>query len=180
VTLLDSLAQLEETDDLHLGRLLIILRVMSGENLDQPIAGLTKLAKLDFLLRYPLFLERALAARHVNPKSVAPEEHERYSVESAMVRYRFGPWDQRYRRFLNVLSAKGFVRVGIEGRKVMISITEKGVRAANLLSSSEPFARLNTRAQLLKHFDLTATNLMNFIYSTFPEIASFRSGKAIR
>ncbi len=178
--LLESLARLEEEEDLHLGRLLIILKAMSGQQLDQPIAGLTKLAKLDFLLRYPQYLERALQARHVNPKAVATEKHEKHSVESAMVRYRFGPWDQRYRKFLNLLSARGLVRVSTEGRKVLIFITDKGLQAANTLAAADAFALVEKRAQLLTHFDLTATNLMNFIYATFPEIASFRSGKAIR
>ena len=41
----------------------------------------------------------------------------------------------------------------------------------------EPYAK---RAAVLKrHFDLTATNLMRFIYDTFPEIVSLRSNSQI-
>jgi hypothetical protein len=178
--LLDSLSQLEQNDNLHLGRLLLILKALSAHTPDRPVEGLTKLAKLDFLLRYPTYLERALDARHANRKSVATEDYERHSVESAMVRYRFGPWDQRYRRFLNILSAKGLIRVTVEGRKVIIMLTESGLAKAEQLASQDAFQQLDRRAQLLKNFDLTATNLMKFIYETFPEISSLRSGRTIR
>jgi hypothetical protein len=178
--LLESLIRLEQNDSLHLGRLLLILRALAAHDPERPIEGLTKLAKLDFLLRYPTYLERALEARHVSVRSVATEDHEKRSVESAMVRYRFGPWDERYRRFLNLLSAKGLIRVAVEGRKVVIVLTEKGVETANQIASQESFQQLDHRAQLLKNFDLTATNLMRFIYDTFPEIGSLRSGRTIR
>ncbi len=177
--LLNELAALEDSDSLHLGRLLLILKAMSARDRLHPIAGLTKLAKLDFLLRYPVFLQRALAAKNVSTKSVELEEYETRSVESSMVRYRFGPWDSRYRRFLNLLSAKGLVRVAVEGRTVVIFLTEEGSRKAEQIAELEPFRKLENRAKLLRHFDMTATNLMKFIYTTFPEIGSLRPGKAI-
>ena len=96
--LLSSLSSLEQDDSLHLARLMLILRSLAADSPETPLAGLTKLAKLDFLLRYPVFLERALQARHANATNVKTEDYERLSVESAMVRYRFGPWDERYRR----------------------------------------------------------------------------------
>jgi hypothetical protein len=178
--LLESLSRLEQTDSLHLGRLLLILRAMSADSPDHPLQGLTKLAKLDFLIRYPNYLERALEARHASAKAVGTVDYERQSVESAMVRYRFGPWDGRYRRFLNLLSAKGLVRLGLEGRTVVIILTEKGVKAAERLQLEDAFKQLADRAQLLRHFDLSATNLMKFIYETFPEISTLRSGGLIR
>lgn len=177
--LLESLSRLEQNDSLHLGRLLLILRALAAHDSERPIEGLTKLAKLDFLLRYPTYLERALEARHVSVKSVAIEEHEKRSVESAMVRYRFGPWDNRYRRFLNLLSAKGLIRVAVEGRKIVITLTEKGFETADQIALQDSFRQIDNRAQLLKNFDLTATNLMNFIYETFPEIGSLRWGRTI-
>ncbi len=39
---------------------------------------------------------------------------------------------------------------------------------------------MTARAKLLKrYFDLTATNLMKFIYDTFPEIGTLRLGTEI-
>lgn len=178
--LLNQLADLDQADDFHLARLLLILRAMSAHDPNTPVAGLTKLAKLDFLLRYPVYLERALEAKHASTKSVDIQDHERSSVESSMVRYRFGPWDGRYRRFLNLLSAKGLIHVHVEGRTVIISLTQKGLEKADQVAAVESFRSTANRAKLLKNFDLTATNLMKFIYTTFPEIGSLRSGKAIR
>ena len=48
------------------------------------------------------------------------------------------------------------------------------------LVSAPEFATMAHRARLLKrHCDLSATNLMKFIYETFPELASMRAGKPI-
>jgi hypothetical protein len=58
-TLPEIVNWLEGDDSLHLGRLLVLLEAFGGRRGDQPIEGLTKLAKLDFLLRYPVYLERA-------------------------------------------------------------------------------------------------------------------------
>jgi hypothetical protein len=44
----------------------------------------------------------------------------------------------------------------------------------------DAFKQLADRAQLLRHFDLSATKLMKFIYETFPEISTLRSGGLIR
>ncbi len=97
-----------------------------------------------------------------------------------MVRYRFGPWDHRYREFLNILVAKGLASVSVEGRKVVISVTEQGRERAKQLGDHELFRHYARRARLLKrNFDLTATNLMRFIYDTFPEIVSLRSNAPI-
>lgn len=43
-----------------------------------------------------------------------------------MVRYRYGPWDHRYRRFLNVLVARGLMKVRTDGRTVQIDLTAMG------------------------------------------------------
>jgi hypothetical protein len=95
-TLPEIVNWLEGDDSLHLGRLLILVDVFAGRRGDQTIEGITKLAKLDFLLRYPAFLERALLARNAPEAAAKVEEFERNSVEARMVRYKFGPWDHRY------------------------------------------------------------------------------------
>ena len=176
----ETLANLDQLPDLHAARLLILLNAFAGKEGEGSIEGLTKLAKLDFLLRYPVMLQRALEARSRSTKEVQLEDHERQNVESEMVRYRFGPWDHRYRIFLNLLVAKGLVKIVVEGRTVVISPTESGRKYANKMVSEPAFEPYARRSQLLKrHFDMTATNLMRFIYDTFPEIISLHSGKRI-
>lgn len=180
MNLIEGLTQLEENSHLHMARLLVLISAFAGQDGDKKINGITKLAKLDFLLRYPVFLERALQARQVPSQGVEIAPHERKSVESKMVRYRFGPWDFRYRRLLNQLIAKGLVRVNIEGRTIQIGLTPNGIQMANELSSKSAFSDVVRRARILKReFDLSATNLMKFIYQTFPEIVSLRLGEDI-
>jgi len=176
----EAVANLDQSPQLHAVRLLLLLDAFAEGDQSGTIEGLTKLAKLDFLLRYPVMLERALKARGRSTREVKLEDYERHSVESEMVRYRFGPWDHRYREFLNILVAKGLASVSIEGRKVIIAVTEAGRDRARQLSKDDLFMQYARRAKLLKrHFDLTATNLMRFIYDTFPEIISLRSNAPI-
>lgn len=180
IDLVQAIADLEQDSDLHASRLLLLLSAFSRGDQHEAIQGLTKLAKLDFLFRYPALLERALAAKGRSISGVDLEEHERLSVESQMVRYRFGPWDHRYREFLNILVGKGLAQIRQEGRTVLIDITEAGRSCAAQLSNDAAFEPYVRRAAILKrHFDLTATNLMRFIYETFPEIISLRSNNLI-
>jgi hypothetical protein len=90
------------------------------------------------------------------------------------------PWDPRYREHLNVLAAKGLCSITIEGRKIVISITQSGARMAGLLKARSEFTQYERRAKVLKrHFDMTATHLMKFIYEVFPEVVSLKSNEAI-
>lgn len=179
-TLPEIVNYLEADDALHLGRLLILIDAFGGRAGDKQIEGLTKLAKLDFLLRYPAYLERALLARNVANPAINVHDFERHSIEAHMVRFKYGPWDHRYRRFLNTLAGRGLVAVGQSGRTIMIGLTEKGRAAALSLREDPAFAAIGQRAvQLKRHLDLSATNLMEFVYATFPEVASLRFGETI-
>lgn len=180
MNLVKTLSRLEADDNVHMGRLLVLLRAFAGKDGAESIEGLTKLAKLDFLLRYPVYLERALQARNASTRDVKVEDHEKASVESSMVRFRYGPWDFRYRRFLNLLAARGLVRVNTEGRTIDIGLTPEGVRMAEQIASDEAFSDIARRARILRtHFDIGGTFLMKFVYRTFPEIATLRYGEEI-
>jgi hypothetical protein len=78
------------------------------------------------------------------------------------------------------MAARGLININVEGRTVVITLTEVGYDAADRVAQQPEFEQIARRAQLLRHFDLTATNLMRFIYETFPEIGSLRSGGVIR
>jgi hypothetical protein len=63
--LVKAVAETENLDDFHLGRLLVLLgsadaRKSTPLTKAKAVEGITKLAKLDFLLRYPTCLGRAL------------------------------------------------------------------------------------------------------------------------
>jgi hypothetical protein len=85
--LIDIVSSLEENEPLHLARLLLLLRAFIKDE-QSAIEGITKLAKLDFLLRYPTYFEAALVARGVKPRKVALPEFERNTIEASMVRYK--------------------------------------------------------------------------------------------
>ena len=179
--IVEAVVKLDDAVDLHTARLLILLKAFAGPDGTGQIAGITKLAKLDFLLRYPVMLQRALKAKGRTTRDVKLEDHEQKSVESQMVRYRFGPWDHRYREFINVLIAKDLAAVTVDGRTVVIGLTRRGSCTAARLAADplfEPYAR---RSMALKrHFDTMATSLMRFIYDTFPEIVTLRSNEPIQ
>ncbi|MFV1463173.1 MULTISPECIES: hypothetical protein [unclassified Phaeobacter] len=166
----ELVSSLDQNEDIHLARILVLLE--SFQRADEPaIVGITKLAKLDFLLRYPSCFERAMIARKVSPRNLRIAEFEHATIETSMVRYRFGPWDHRYRKFLNILAARGLITLTVEGRTVVIDLTTKGAELAHILSQSEEFEDVKFRAGLLrKHLDLGATRLMEFIYEQFPEL----------
>ncbi len=181
MSLFHTLSGLEANDDFHLSRLLILLGAFSGKDGTGAIEGLTKLAKLDFLLRYPVYLEQALEAKKKSTRNVEVVDYERMSVESSMVRFRYGPWDFRYRRFINLLVAKGLATVNVKGKTIEVGLTSNGLQAVNALSEDEAFNDTVRRAKLLKtHFNQKGTHLMKFIYETFPEIATLRLGERIK
>lgn len=64
LSLIDIVSSLEENEALHLARLLVLLKAFMKDD-QSAIEGITKLAKLDFLLRYPSYFEAALEARGV-------------------------------------------------------------------------------------------------------------------
>ncbi|MEM9670186.1 MAG: hypothetical protein AAF950_14785 [Pseudomonadota bacterium] len=168
--LLDYMAALEADEDVHLARILVLIKRFAND--DKPaITGITKLAKLDFLLRYPNYFEQAMRVRGVSEKSLLLKGFERNSIEAKMVRYKFGPWDHRYRKFLNILASKGLVTLSLLGRTISVDLTEAGDEIAMQLAGEPEFEIIDQRSKLLKkNLDIGATKLMDFIYDTFPEL----------
>lgn len=177
--LVEIVTSLDRDEDVHLARILVLLKAFSRA--DAPaIEGITKLAKLDFLLRYPSCLQKALLARGVPVKNIPVDDFERLTIEARMIRYRYGPWDHRYRRFLNILVARRLTTVRTDGRTIQIDLSASGTVLADKLAKSPGFARVYQRALLLrKHLDLKARALMEFIYEQFPELTSLEFNEGI-
>lgn len=174
-------AMRSETDDeLHLSRLLLLLRALGGRN-RKAVNGIMKLAKLDFLLRYPTFLERALKAKEKQPFLAAVQEHERTSIESRMVRFRYGPWDGRYRRWIAILFARGLAETHVKGRTIYAGLTEAGAEIADALGDRAAFRDQKARVEVLRKTfgEMPGTRLKDFIYATFPEIIDLKWGEEI-
>jgi hypothetical protein len=178
--LVRAIARAENADDLHLARLLILLQAVD-QGKGETVEGIVKLAKLDFLLRYPNCLERALRARRIDPATAGIRDYERETIETKMTRFRYGPWDDRYRRWIGLLVAKGLVMTYVKGRTVHIELQERGREVAAQLSEREEFADLSLRSRLVVKAvgGLSATKLMEFIYEIFPEITDMKWGEQI-
>ena len=144
--LVKAAADSENDDSLHLARLLLLLgsadaRKTTAITKARAVEGITKLAKMDFLLRYPTCLERVLAILDKSSEDVAVQERERTSIESKMIRFRYGPWDARYRRWLGLLSSRGLVRLAVEGNTIVIGLTDAGRATVQLAQKRRAFCR---------------------------------------
>lgn len=115
-------------DDLmyHQARVLLLIKAVSAEaGHSRKLDGLTKLAKLDFLVRYPALapiildgLAETDPRMHLDEREVAaPTE-----VEDPMIRYKYGPWDDRYYPVVGALVSRGLVRY-VRGRRGSVALT---------------------------------------------------------
>lgn len=180
--LLKAAARAENSDGLHLTRLLILLRCADKRGrTPKPVEGITKLAKLDFLLRYPVYLERALIQLGKSTADLDLLPRERTTVETKMIRFRYGPWDGRYRRWLTLLGSRGLLRVSMKGRKIEIGLTEEGRVLADDLSGQTIFADLADRGSIVMKTvgDMSGARLKDFVYEIVPEITGMKWGQEI-
>lgn len=183
LSVLKAAADAENADSLHLARLLILLRSADkrGKSQGKPVEGITKLAKLDFLLRYPLYLERALLSLGKPRESAGVLPRERTTVETKMIRFRYGPWDGRYRRWLSLLSARGLISLSMSGRRIEIGLTDTGRALADGLSERPDFQDLASRGTVIMKAvgAMPATKLKDFVYQIVPEITGMKWGEEI-
>jgi len=156
-------------------RLLLLIDTFTTNS--RSLEGRTKLAKLDFFLRYPAYLVRALEIR--NPDAlVEVTQDEEHNIENRMVRYRFGPWDPSYFGMLGRLIGKGLVQPVPFSQGIGFRATEPGTSLIEKLKQDEEWAKVAHRATLLRrHLNLSGTNLKNFIYDNFPEVTEATWGE---
>lgn len=141
----------------HAARLLVLIDVFS----DRPkarIDTLGKLARLDFLLRYPVVLEQLVGERRL-PPAARPSASERRALESAMIRWKYGPWDHRYYTLVGRLLAQQLIYPLHRERPLAVRITEGGRQAAKGLTGAS-WDRVRIRATALRsHADVSAAQL---------------------
>lgn len=184
---MSSITRPDENIAYHAARLLLLIQFAGtrGTKTKPPaIEGRTRLAKLDFFLRYPAYLKRA--ATQFGKVLTLPElgvvrDEELDTVESRMIRYRFGPWDEVYFPTLAYLIGKRLVRVDASNRTERFELTPSGLDLAKKLGSSDEFADLTTRAKTVYALfsRMNGSAIKDFIYRHFPEVAGESSGKAL-
>jgi len=157
-------------------RLLLLIHAFTGPS--RGLEGRTKLAKLDFFLRYPEYMQKAMTLRGAD---VQVDFAHSGPIEKAMVRYRYGPWDPAYFAILGRLQGKGLIetRPGGHGALTYRSSNDGG-RIAEILGGTEAWCPVASDARLLRrHLDLTGTNLKEFVYAHFPEVTKAKWGEAL-
>ncbi len=158
-------------------RLLLLIDAFSTGN--SAFEGRTKLAKLDFFLRYPPYLERALRIRKPDIQ-LSLSIIETNNVENRMVRYRFGPWDPAYFAVLGRLIGKRLVRIVPASRGLAYKTTDTGREVARKLSEDSSWSDTTKRIALLKRYlNLTGSTLKTFIYQNFPEVSEATWGEPL-
>lgn len=171
--------------DYHAARVLLLI-AYCGSPIEHPeIKGRTLLAKLDFFLRYPVYLNKAAWIRKKMElhelMAEGLKDHEKDNVETRMIRYKYGPWDDVYYSVLAYLLAKGLLRIQIRKEVEYFGLTEKGLELSRVFSEHPAFEGLVSRAKVLKRLfpRWSGTSVKNFIYEEFPEIVSLPLGEEI-
>ena len=159
-------------------RLLLLIDAFSGG--EEGLQGRTKMAKLDFLLRYPRFFNRAMRLRNVTTE-IATDPAEENNIESRMVRHRYGPWDPSYFALLGALLGRGLITTVPRRNYLGLRTTKLGHEVATDLAASEAWEEVAARAKLLRRTFPTqgGTFLKNWVYDHFPEVTQASWGERL-
>jgi hypothetical protein len=156
-------------------RLLLLIDTFSRkrDGTARHIEGRVKLAKLDFLLRYPRHLKRILELRGAPERDTARLDIDDAPLDSRMMRYRYGPWDPSYFAVLGSLIGRGLVEVTplSSASGFGYRTTTVGATLASDLSEDASFTGTLDRLKLLRrHLDMSGSTLKNYLYE-LPEVA---------
>lgn len=165
----------DQITEFHAARLVLLLHACGSNN---RIEGLTKLAKLDFFVRYPSFFERV--AKHLSPEAVTVPHQE---IESSMVRHHYGPWDPRYYAVLAFLEGREVIEVSRNGKAYVFSLTPTGVNLAKRFEKDAPFRSLVSHMHAVKKLlgNKNGEALKKLVYEVFDdEVAQLQLGDVIR
>lgn len=146
-----DLALLREDLAYHQARvLLLVAAVCAADGHSKKLDGLTKLAKLDFLLRYPALGPTVLYRLDpADPRLHLPRDAEASptDVEAPMIKYTYGPWDDHYYAVLGALTGRGLLRyVKARKRSVAVAPTPAGRKAARLLADTAEWSSVAERS----------------------------------
>ncbi len=169
----------------HSARLLLLISYCGSPESSPKIKGRTLLAKLDFFIRYPAYLDKAAykqTGKHLDELTgQILKEEEKNNVETRMIRYRYGPWDNLYYQILIYLISKDLINIEIQKEVELFGLTDTGKQIVESLSNSRVFEQTILRAKVLKKIfpRWNGSSVKNFIYENFPEIVSLPLGQEI-
>ena len=156
--------------------LLLVDAVAAAQGHNRKLDGLTKLAKLDFLTRYPALGPLVLDQLSVEDRRLHLDPAPGLGatdVEAPMTRYKYGPWDDRYYPVIGALVGRGLLRY-VKGRKgsVALSPTPAGKRLAAELAVTTEWGEVRDRCVAVAEASagLNGSTLKNLIYSRLPAL----------
>jgi hypothetical protein len=163
-----SMISSDDIIEFHAARLLLLILLCGKKELRTKltkIEGLPKLAKLDFFVRYPAFFERV--ARELN-EPIPPIKK---TIESKMVRFHYGPWDERYYQILPYLEARNLLEVKKQPnkRQYRFYLTAQGEQIAEELAQAPEFSELINNMQEVKRVlsEKSGNELKKLVYKVF-------------
>lgn len=159
----------ENVFELHAARMILLLKHCGVRS---RIDGLTKVAKLDFFVRYPEFFRKAALALGESVETPTST-----STDSSMVRYKYGPWDNRYYHVLSYLESTDLVNIERVGRQYRITLTPTGEALAVELDEDASYAALVLHMKDVKKTmgNKGGTTLKKLIYEQFESEVGARS-----
>lgn len=157
-------------------RLLILIDTFSGSDLNDALQGRMKLAKLDFLLRYPDRLKTLLKARDVQA-DLSDDPWLTGAIEQRMIRYRYGPWDPSYYTLLGALTGKQLIQPLHTKAGAAYQATRRGRQVSVELAKTSSWKPVKDRTRVLRRYlNLSGPKLKDIIYETFPDIVEAELG----
>lgn len=156
------------------GRVLLLINAFSG-TAEKPglLEGRLKLAKLDFLVRYPKYLTRVLQDRNASKRVLASIAPEPAPLEDRMIRYRYGPWDPSYFAVLGSLIGRGLIDPIPFKNGIGYRVTDRGRELAEALLEDDTWSVVHERAVATqRHLDLSGTKLKDLLYGAIPEMTN--------
>ena len=163
-------------------RVLILIGLVSGvPGTGSKLDGLTKLAKLDFIARYP-DLEPSVAKALPGAIPDMTVTTERLLTATPMIRYRYGPWDDRYHTVIGALVGRGLVRY-TRGKRgsVAMSLTAQGGKLMGRLDNDPLWRPVTSRYRTVasRYALFSGNQLKEAIYDALPELLDMPLGREL-
>jgi hypothetical protein len=170
----EKLTSPDDSIPYHVARLVLLLRLAGRPQGEPRIDGRTKLAKLDFFVRYPQFLQKAIDILGVEETydSVTLADEIGVTVESHMIRYRYGPWDRRYYVLLAYMNGKNLMAISSRDNVDQYTLSSAGHRLASSLLELPEYKPIVARCKAVGELfgAKSGTWLKDFVYRHYPEV----------
>ena len=162
----------EDLEHQQLRVLLLIGAVSKVPGNGNKLDGLTKLAKLDFIARYQE-AEPSVAAKLSGDTATTSHKSSISITTTPMIRYRYGPWDDRYYPVIGALVGRGLVCY-TRGKRgsVAMSVTALGRKIIQQLEKDDLWAPVAARyMSVADRFGARSGNsLKEAVYAALPEL----------